>query len=176
MRTPPEVYKEVCIRSGGEWIGGHCQGGRCENLKCEFPRGDWRGLQFSHTKHRGMGGTNNPEIHSVKNVRRLCAICHDLFDGRYGRTIGRSKVIPVYTVLREKIADYFARQSYTTLEKSRGLIGESVYYSHADHIITIFIKEIEAQAKHNLSAVSQLYLLNSPMWKSLKGGVSDTSR
>lgn len=76
--TPPAVYKEVCLRSGGMWIEGRCKGGLCENPEC----GSWRGLQFSHTRHRGMGGTNNPEIHSAKNIRRLCAVCHDKLDGR----------------------------------------------------------------------------------------------
>ena len=83
--TPVEVYREVCLRSGGQWIDGlnpHCIGGYCEECN---RTGDWRGLQFSHTKHRGMGGTNNPEIHSAQNVRRLCAVCHDKLDNRVRR-------------------------------------------------------------------------------------------
>lgn len=78
--TPPEVYQEVCLRSGGEWVEGICIGGHCED--CHDRYRNWRGLQFSHTKHRGMGGTTNPEIHSAKNIKRRCAVCHDKLDGR----------------------------------------------------------------------------------------------
>jgi len=42
--------------------------------------GDWRGLSFSHTKHRKMGGTTNPEIHSPENVKRRCYPCHEKWD------------------------------------------------------------------------------------------------
>ena len=75
-KTSPEVYREVCIRSGGQWINGRCQGGRCENPGCPGP--DWRGLQFSHTRHRGMGGTNRAEIHSARNIKT-----YSRFNGPY---------------------------------------------------------------------------------------------
>ena len=68
------------MRSGGEWLGGHCYGGHCED--CAGRRRDWRGLSFSHTKHRGLGGTTNPFIHSPDNVVRRCYVCHDELDGR----------------------------------------------------------------------------------------------
>ena len=80
VRTPPEVYQEVCLRSGGEWIDGRCGGGLCEECRSS---GDWRGLQFAHWfKHRKMGGTRDPSVHSAENVRRVCARDHDKKDGR----------------------------------------------------------------------------------------------
>jgi hypothetical protein len=79
--TPTEVYKEVCIRSGGQWISGKCIGGHCEN--CHDKKRDWRGLCFAHWgKHRKMGGTRNPEVHSADSVKRACYPCHDLKDKR----------------------------------------------------------------------------------------------
>lgn len=42
--------------------------------------------------------------------------------------------------LREKLADYFAHLGYTTLEQSRGLVGEFIFYKQADQIISL-IKE-----------------------------------
>jgi hypothetical protein len=79
-KTSKAVYQEVCTRSGGSWIDGRCVGGFCED--CNNRHIDWRGLQFSHTRHRGMGGTTNPEVHSARNVKRRCGHCHDLLDGR----------------------------------------------------------------------------------------------
>ena len=79
-RTPPEVYAEVCVRSGGEILGGRCIGGACED--CQNLNLDWRGLQFSHDKHRQMGGTVNPEVHNAANIFRRCGYCHDLKDKR----------------------------------------------------------------------------------------------
>ncbi len=80
-RTPPEVYREVCERSGGIWTGNRCLGGHCEF--CNDRKRDWRGLCFAHyPKHRQMGGTTNPEVHSPKNIKRSCYVCHDEVDGR----------------------------------------------------------------------------------------------
>lgn len=79
-KTPKETYRIVCERSGGTWTSGYCFGGHCED--CNDKNRDWRGLSFSHTKHRKMGGTTNPEIHSPDNVVRRCYICHDLLDRR----------------------------------------------------------------------------------------------
>ena len=77
---PKEVLMKVCLRSGGEWIDGECIGGQCES--CANEHWDWRGLQFSHDIHRGMGGTSNPEINTPENIKRRCAYCHDLKDKR----------------------------------------------------------------------------------------------
>lgn len=78
--TPPEEYEKVCIRSGGEWIDYECVGGHCEI--CNDKLRDWRGLTFAHWfKHRQMGGTNNPEVHSAENIKRACYVCHSLHDG-----------------------------------------------------------------------------------------------
>ena len=42
--------------------------------------GDWRGLHFSHIKHRQMGGSKYRD--TVENIRLLCADCHVRFDNR----------------------------------------------------------------------------------------------
>jgi len=79
-QTPQAVYKEICIRSGGKWIRGICSDGHCEY--CQDRNRDWLGLCFSHTKHRKLGGTTSPEIHSAENIKRACWPCHEWLDGR----------------------------------------------------------------------------------------------
>ena len=88
-QTPKSVYKAVCERSGGSWEQRdgdgqpRCYGGNCEVPGCQAPSGDFRGLQFAHwEKHRKMGGTTDPEVHSADNIKRCCAVCHDKKDKR----------------------------------------------------------------------------------------------
>ena len=81
FRTIKETYREVCERSGGTWLSGRCFGGTCEEIGCKAPRGDFRGLMFHHKKHKGMGGSSNPEVHSSSNVVRICAACHSKAHG-----------------------------------------------------------------------------------------------
>jgi hypothetical protein len=38
--------------------------------------------------------------------------------------------------IREAVADFFARLHYTTLERSRGKVGEMVYYHQADELLS----------------------------------------
>ena len=73
-RTPKKVYEAVAERSEGicEWEG-------CNALA----------EQMAHLKHRGMGGTTDPLVHSVDNIRNFCKYHHDLYDGRItGSTAG----------------------------------------------------------------------------------------
>jgi hypothetical protein len=70
----PEATKQFILnRSGG---------------KCELPgchREDFRGLQFAHIEHRGMGGRKGKMIaiiHDPRNVVLVCAVIHDIIDGR----------------------------------------------------------------------------------------------
>lgn len=81
-QTPPSVLREVCERAGGEYVNGQCIGAHCED--CQDKNRDWRGLQFSHTEHRKMGGTTSSQVHSAANVKVRCAVCHDKLDGRHG--------------------------------------------------------------------------------------------
>ncbi len=88
-------------------------------------------------------------------------------------------MIPVDTELQRNIAELTLGYDVT------GEVGKRILFSKErelwvmadDHlllaktIIETIIKEIETQAKYNLSAISQLDLFNSPMWKSLKGGL-----
>jgi hypothetical protein len=67
-QTPKAVYQEVQARAQG----------RCEACK-KAP--DWRGLMMHHKKHRGMGGTRDPEVHSVSNIVAICGRCHSLEHG-----------------------------------------------------------------------------------------------
>ncbi len=76
-RTPPEVYEEVAERSGG----------RCEEMledyKYDFYRCPNPATEMSHYyKHRQMGGTTDPFVHSAENIKHLCKLCHDIHDGR----------------------------------------------------------------------------------------------
>ena len=55
--------------------------------KCEYcgGLGDWRGLQFAHLVHRGIGGRNGEAetlINNTRNIAHLCCRCHDILDGR----------------------------------------------------------------------------------------------
>ncbi len=76
-RTPPEVYEEVAERSGGRCeevlVWGLNETIRCPNVA----------EQMSHYyKHRQMGGTTDPFVHSAENIKHLCQRCHDIHDGR----------------------------------------------------------------------------------------------
>ena len=48
---------------------------RCKGLCeiCHKPP-DWRGLQLSHTKPKGMGGTSH--IYTEEETQMLCGHCH----------------------------------------------------------------------------------------------------
>ncbi len=86
-KTPAAEYKKVCLRSGGDWKGGECIGGHCEVCGNGFTK-----LDFAHWgKHRQMGGTNNPEVHSDENIKRVCRACHDKHDGH--GTLPRQKPV-----------------------------------------------------------------------------------
>ena len=86
-RTPPSVYEQVCVRAGGTWANGECVGGgKCE--KCGTTKGPF---EFAHYgKHRKLGGTTDPAVHSAKNIKRICRACHDKKDRR---TMPKSKPI-----------------------------------------------------------------------------------
>lgn len=38
---------------------------------------------------------------------------------------------------RKQVADFFAKKDNTTIEKSKGTVGEHFYYEQADEILTI---------------------------------------
>ncbi len=84
-RTPPSVYEQACLLSGGRWvrgpgrIGGECFGGTCP--LCKGQKTDPRGMKFIHKKRRKMGGTTSSEIHSIENVVWGCYVCDDENDG-----------------------------------------------------------------------------------------------
>lgn len=40
---------------------------------------DWRGLSLSHTKPKGMGGTNHE--YTINEVQLLCGKCHSALHG-----------------------------------------------------------------------------------------------
>lgn len=46
--------------------------------------------------------------------------------------------------LRELIADYFAKQHYTNLEKARGTVGEMLYLEQSDQILSLFESYIKS--------------------------------
>lgn len=97
-QTPKAEYRKVCIRSGGKWIASECIGGHCE--ECDDKKRDWRPLEFAHwRKHRKMGGTTNPEVHSAENLLRVCAVCHDKHDKRtqpYSEPTNNRPPMPVF--------------------------------------------------------------------------------
>ncbi len=68
MKTPKAVLELAAQRANG----------KCEI--CGDPP-DWRGLAPHHKKHKGMGGSNNPAIHSLDNLIFLCAKCHSAQHG-----------------------------------------------------------------------------------------------
>ena len=72
------VLEEVCKRDGGIWIEGRCIPPKGVDKYGKEP--DWRGWQFSHNKHRGMGGRFS--MNTVENLEFITAISHDLKDGR----------------------------------------------------------------------------------------------
>ena len=70
----PESAKQIVLKRSG---------GRCELPGCN--REDFRGLQFAHLEHRGMGGRKGKMIdiiHDPRNVVLVCAVIHDIIDGR----------------------------------------------------------------------------------------------
>ncbi len=71
QKTTKVAYQQVLVRAG--W--------RCENPDCANPPGDWRGVQVHHKKHKGMGGSSDPAVHSLDNLVVLCARCHSLAHG-----------------------------------------------------------------------------------------------
>lgn len=75
---PPEILKEVCERDGGLWAGNDCYPPKGKDKYGNMP--DWRGWQFSHNKHRGMGGRFSRN--TVDNLEFITAISHDIKDGR----------------------------------------------------------------------------------------------
>lgn len=65
---PLKIRKQVFERDQGKCIdcGGY---------------GDWRHwVEYSHTKHRKMGG--NPKMDTVENIKLRCPYHRDIFDGR----------------------------------------------------------------------------------------------
>jgi len=72
-KVPESTMIEVRRRSGN-W----CEVDGCVRL-------DWRGLQFAHIVHRGIGGRNGEAekmIHDPRNVAHSCAYHHGVIDGR----------------------------------------------------------------------------------------------
>ncbi len=70
----PDATKQFILKRSG---------GRCELPGCN--REDFRGLQFAHLEHRGMGGRKGKMIaiiHDPRNVVLVCAVIHDIIDGR----------------------------------------------------------------------------------------------
>jgi len=74
---PIEILKTVCERDGGTWIGKRCIPPATDKFGAQP---DFRGFQFSHRKHRGLGG--RPSMNTVENLDFITAISHDLRDGR----------------------------------------------------------------------------------------------
>ena len=64
---PLEVKIEVFKRTKG----------KCEECGRS---GHWRGMHYCHVEHRKMGGSRL--LDTAKNLKYLCADCHDRFDGR----------------------------------------------------------------------------------------------
>jgi len=72
-KIPESVMIEVRLRSGDS----------CEILECR--RKDWRGLQYAHIIHRGIGGRNGDAekiINNSRNLAHLCCYHHDVLDRR----------------------------------------------------------------------------------------------
>lgn len=70
----PESTKQVVLKRSG---------GLCELPGC--PREDFRGKEFAHLEHRGMGGRKGKMIaiiHDPRNVVLVCVVIHDIIDGR----------------------------------------------------------------------------------------------
>ena len=57
--------------------------GRCEIPNCTLK--DFRGLQYAHLSHKKMGGRGSSAariINDPRNLSYLCAVHHDILDGR----------------------------------------------------------------------------------------------
>lgn len=70
----PDATKQVVLKRSG---------GNCELPGCG--REDFRGKEFAHLEHRGMGGRKGKMIaiiHDPRNVVLVCAVIHDTIDGR----------------------------------------------------------------------------------------------
>ncbi len=123
-QTPPSVYEQVCLRSGGTWTDGECKGGLCEI--CQGRVCGNKHLEFAHYgKHRQMGGTTSSFVHSTENVKRVGAKCHNKKDGHIlARDTGKKPPIDLQSAMAGKgdgrgcDFEYFERMS----KKIKGVV------------------------------------------------------
>ena len=98
-KLPPTEAK--ALKKGQEAVAKR-SGGQCELPGCN--RQDWRGLQFMHFQHHKMGGQNGEMaqfIHDPRNMALVCAVVHDIVDGRV-----KSNEATFMRQILEKIANH----------------------------------------------------------------------